>query len=127
MGITHAKRDLCRKAQKPGALRAPLRRIHFRDWRGLAVQLLDSAGALVDPPMKNPRVRPQFRQPNLLDVSPIPELSSPVEVLEPLEDPAFCAVFDTGAEALVVVSSRGIVRAAAANGRARESFLSSCR
>jgi signal transduction histidine kinase/FixJ family two-component response regulator len=67
--------------------------------------------------MRNP-VRPQFLQPNLLDVSPMPEVKSSVEVVEPLEDRAFRAVFDTSAEALVVVNSRGIVRAA--NRQARE-------
>jgi signal transduction histidine kinase/CheY-like chemotaxis protein len=67
--------------------------------------------------MRNP-VHLQFLQPNLLDVSPMPEVKSSVEVVEPLDDPAFCAVFDTSAEALVVVNSRGIVRAA--NRQARE-------
>lgn len=48
----------------------------------------------------------------------MPEVKASVEVVEPLEGPAFCAVFDTSAEALVVVNSRGIVRAA--NRQARE-------
>jgi signal transduction histidine kinase/CheY-like chemotaxis protein len=82
------------------------------------MQLLDFAGALVNPPMRNPGVRAQSLQPNLLDVSPISGLSSTVEVLEPLEDSAFCAVFDTSLEALVVVDRGGTLRAA--NRRARE-------
>jgi len=68
--------------------------------------------------MRNSGLRPRSLQPNLLDGSPIPSLNSSVDVLDPLEDAAFRAVFDTSAEALAVVDRLGILRAA--NRRARE-------
>jgi signal transduction histidine kinase/FixJ family two-component response regulator len=71
--------------------------------------------------MRNPSAHAQTRAHNLADVSPGPHRDSSVDVLEPLEDAAFRAVFETSAEALAVVDTQGILRLS--NRRANELLL----
>jgi signal transduction histidine kinase/FixJ family two-component response regulator len=62
--------------------------------------------------MSNPGARAQSLASNSSDEPPVPGANSSLEVLGPLADAAFRAVFDTSAEALAIVDSQGILRAA---------------
>src|SRR5271155_1124026 len=115
----HASRVDLRTANPPDLHIATGTGIRCRDRSGDFFQLLDRAGPLVDDAME------QTKGTALLDMSdPIraarhPAASSPAHLhRSPAADADFCAIFDSSAEALIVIDAGGAIQMA--NPRARD-------